>query len=371
MGEAQINTSDHDRHTRPELRALTGLRGVAATTVALAHFRQAFPNDDGILMWHNAVDLFFCLSGFTLSYVYSRGQFRFSSYLTARIARIYPLYFFTLVIAAAAWVLPGMVNPTTYPARSASADFLLQLLMLNCWPIIGSGVHWNPAAWSISIEWFCYVLLFPLLLFQRTPRSAPIRLSCMIVLPAVSYYLFVNYFDPSLFNPELHIAKSQLSYWVNLCRGIFGFTAGWIVFASYEERDGIHAFCTKFSTLIWSGIVLTLFLRYRGLVNQEALVFFFPFAVLAATNPNSVTSRLLGSKLLHFLGVISYSIYMVHIVVIVLFAGAFHAIDTWQMTFFALATVLFVSIGSYFGIEVPARNAIRGIRRMGTAPVIP
>ena len=371
MVETQISQGGHDHHSRPELRALTGLRGVAATTVALAHFQQAFPKDDGILMWHNAVDLFFCLSGFTLSYVYGRRKFQFLSYLTARIARIYPLYFATLIIAGAAWVLPGLVNPTTYPARSALTDFLLQTVMLNCWPIIGSGVHWNPTAWSISIEWFCYVLLFPLLLFQKAPQSAPIRLSCMIVLQAISYYLFVSYFDPSLFNAELHVPKSQLSYWVNLCRGIFGFTAGWIVFASFDKRDGVYAFCTKFSTLIWSGIVLALVLRYCGLVNQQALVFFFPFVVLAATCPDSVTSRLLGSKLLHFLGVISYSIYMMHIVVIVLFVGAFHVLDTWQMSIFALGTVFFVSIGTYFTIEVPARNAIRSVRRMRPAPIIP
>ena len=369
--ETQISQGGHNHHSRPELRALTGLRGVAATIVALAHFKQAFPNDDHIMMWNNAVDLFFCLSGFTLSYVYSRGEFRFSSYLTARIARIYPLYFFTLIIAGAAWVLPGMVNPTTYPARSALTDFLLQTLMLNCWPVIGSGVHWNPTAWSISIEWFCYVLLFPLLLFQKAPQSAPIRLSCMIVLPALSYYLFVSYFDASLFDTELHVPRSQLSYWVNLCRGIFGFTAGWIVFASFEKRDGLYAFCTKFSTLIWSGVVFTLFLSYCGIINPQALVFFFPLMVLAATCPDSVTSRLLGSKLLHFLGVISYSIYMMHIVVIVLFVGAIHTVDTWQTSIFALGTVFFASIGTYFAIEVPARNAIRGVRRIRPAPIVP
>ena len=371
MVETQISQGNHDHHSRPELSALTGLRGVAATTVALAHFQQAFPNDDGVLMWDSAVDLFFCLSGFTLSYVYSREEFRFSSYLTARIARIYPLYFLTLIIAGAAWVLPGSVNPTTYPARSALTDFLLQILMLNCWPVIGSGVHWNPAAWSISIEWFCYVLVFPLLLLQKAPQSAPIRLSCMIALSAVSYYLFVSHFDPSLFIPELHVPRTELSYWVNLCRGVFGFTAGWIAFASFEKRDGVYAFCTKFSTLIWSGIVLTVFLRYCGLVKPQALVFFFPFVVLAATCSDTITSRLLGSKLLHFLGVISYSIYMTHIIVIVLFVGAFHAVDTWQTSVFALGAIFFVSIGTYFAIEVPARNAIRGVRRMRPVPIIP
>lgn len=371
MVDRQFSQDALDHHSRPELRALTGLRGVAATTIAFAHFQQALPNDNGVLMWHNAVDLFFCLSGFTLSYVYSNGKFQFSSYLTARIARIYPLYFLTLIVAGAAWVLPGIVNPATYPARSALTDFLLQAVMLNCWPIIGSGVHWNPAAWSISIEWFCYILLFPLLLSRKAPQSAPIRLACMILLQASSYYLFVSYFDPSLFNAELHAPGSQLSYWVNWCRGVFGFAAGWIVFASFEKRDPIYAFCTKFSMLIWSGIFLAVVLRYFGLLNQQALVFFFPFVVLAATCPNSATSRLLGSKSLHFLGVISYSIYMMHIVIVVLFVGAFHTVDGWQAPFLALGIFL-VSIGTYFAIEVPARNAIRGVRRMRRpVPIIP
>ena len=89
--------------SRPELRALTGLRGVAALTVVLAHFRPLLPYDAQVFfLWQNAaVDLFFCLSGFTLSYVYSRERFRFSSYLTARIARVYTFYVLTLFAAGA------------------------------------------------------------------------------------------------------------------------------------------------------------------------------------------------------------------------------------------------------------------------------
>src|SRR4051812_47186828 len=60
------------------------------------------------------------------------------------------------------------------------------------------------------------------------------------------------------------------------------------------------------------------FLGYR-LINAQALVFLFPFVVLAATDPASATSRLLGSRALHFLGVISYSIYMVHSFVLIIF----------------------------------------------------
>lgn len=190
-------------------------------------------------MWHNAVDLFFCLSGFTLSYVYRRESFQFSSYLTARVARIYPLYLVTLVTAGAAIVWPLVINPTTYPTGNALSDFLLQGLMLNSWPVIGSGVHWNTPAWSISVEWFCYVLLFPLLLFQKRPRSTAIRLLCIVVLSALSYSLFVRYFDADMSIPQIYEPKSRWSEWIGLFRGVFGFAAGWIVFVCFEKRDGL------------------------------------------------------------------------------------------------------------------------------------
>lgn len=360
-GSGQIARGDQIRGLRPESRALTGLRGLAATIVALAHFQQLLPGyADAPFMWHNAVDLFFCLSGFTLSYVYGRDEFRFSGYLLARIARICPLYLLVLCVAAGAYVLPLMVNPVTYPASAAFSDLLLQLLMLNSWPVIGSGVHWSGTAWSISVEWFCYLLLFPFLLFQDAPSSASRKLLCIVVLAAASYSGFVHFFDGNLSAPELYVPKSQWSYWVNLLRGITSFTAGWIMFTSLERRDGIHEFCTKRSPLIWSGVILTIVLAYGGVVNSQALVFLFPFVVLAATNPTSVTSRLLESKVLHFLGVTSYSIYMTHFVIFIVFLRVFHA--PWSMLIYVLvlAMTFVISIGTYFLIEVPARNAIRG-----------
>lgn len=348
---------------RPELRALTGLRGVAATIVALAHFRPLLPYDiQAFLMWQDAaVDLFFCLSGFTLSYVYSRDRFQFSSYLTARVARIYPLYFVTMIAAAAVYVWPLSIDPMTYPASAAFSDFLLQALMLNAWPVVGTGVHWNYPAWSLSVEWFCYIVLFPLLLRLKTPRSENVTILYLAVLSAISFSMFMNYYDERLTNPEVYVAKSQWSYWVNLLRGVFGFTAGWVVFASFEKRDDLRAFSTRFSTQIWLIFASILFLCYCGLIHSQVLIFLFPFVVLAATDPGSVTSRLLGSKALHFLGVISYSIYMTHALVFILFIRAFPGFDRWPFSIYVLliVTTFLISTVAYFVIEAPARDAIR------------
>jgi peptidoglycan/LPS O-acetylase OafA/YrhL len=114
-----------------------------------------------------------------------------------------------------------------------------------------------------------------------------------------------------------------------------------------------------------------LLLRNRGLIDPQALIFLYPFVVLAATDPTRPTSRLLGSRVVHFFGVISYSIYMMHVIVCVLFIAAFQSLDPWPTRAFALATVFVVSVATYFLIEMPARNAIRGLQRMRRAPYVP
>ncbi|MGY3492310.1 MULTISPECIES: acyltransferase family protein [Bradyrhizobium] len=351
--------------SRPELRALTGLRGMAAICVALGHFQQLYLTN-APFMWDNAVDLFFCLSGFTLSYVYRPEDIRFSHYLTARIARIYPLYFVTLVIVGGAIVWPLQIDSTTYPVGHALSDFLLQVLMLNSWPLIGSGVHWNSPAWSVSVEWFCYVLLFPLLLFQKAPRSTAIRLLCIVLLSATAYSLFVRHFDSNLFIPMLYEPKSQWSYWVDLFRGVFSFTAGWIVFSCYDRRDALYTFCTKSSALLWSSVVLLIALAYCDRINSQALMLLYPFVVLAATDQTSVASRLLGSRPLHFLGLISYSIYMTHYVLFIGVVAVFGLPATWKLSIYPLVAgiCLAMFIGSYLVIERPARDAIRRPRCM-------
>lgn len=101
---------------------------------------------------------------------------------------------------------------------------------------------------------------------------------CLVALSIVSYSLFLNWYDERLTNSELYGARPW-SYWVTLC----GFTAGWIVFASFEKHDNLCAVSARFSTPIWLGFTTILALSYFGRINSQALLFLFPFMVLAAT----------------------------------------------------------------------------------------
>src|ERR1700735_4443904 len=99
---------------RRDIPALTGLRFLAAFSVALAHgadvtFRISAPSDifDFIKYWLSTaagigMPLFFVLSGFVIHYNYrtlirSKGVVGFVEFLWARFSRLYPLFVVFLI----------------------------------------------------------------------------------------------------------------------------------------------------------------------------------------------------------------------------------------------------------------------------------
>jgi peptidoglycan/LPS O-acetylase OafA/YrhL len=151
-----------------EISALTSLRGVAALTVLIFHVTPDFRS-------YLAVDLFFLLSGFVLTYVYREIELTRQSYfnfLKARLARIYPVHLMMLVV-----LLPML---DTRPDFSSGGLLSSLLLMQSPW----HSICWNYASWSISAEWHSY-LLFPILVINYRTRSNKILLVTLAVCAGV------------------------------------------------------------------------------------------------------------------------------------------------------------------------------------------
>ena len=99
----------------PELHALTGIRAFAAWWVVLLHLRptlfELFPRSKPFLQptldaGYLGVDLFFILSGFIISYQYatwfqSSSSHNYIRFLWRRVARIYPVHVFTIIVMLA------------------------------------------------------------------------------------------------------------------------------------------------------------------------------------------------------------------------------------------------------------------------------
>ena len=160
----------------PTIRALTGLRIVAALWVVLFHFRpliwDASPRlKDDLAPIFNAgaqgVDLFFILSGFVLTWNYldrmgptwsARASLHF---LWLRLSRVWPVYLVTMHLAAL-WIIftlhVGEV-PSPDVGQLTAVSYLRQLFMVQLWfaPFFDR-TSWDGPAWSISAEWLAYLL---------------------------------------------------------------------------------------------------------------------------------------------------------------------------------------------------------------------
>jgi peptidoglycan/LPS O-acetylase OafA/YrhL len=357
-----------------ELRALTGLRGIAALSVALGHYGIGDLTDIlKVFYWKNAaVDLFFCLSGFTLSVAYGAGSGQGLSpraYLGARIARIYPLFVISL---AGVILLRGSLQVLSPHQQDFEIrDFVQQILMINAWPVFGTGIHWNFPAWSVSVEFFCYLFVFPAAFHASRPMSAigwrP-RASLAVLLMATSLLLFLRYWGDG----ELILGLSRwpgtafppFRYFVPVMRGVLGMLAGWVVYFSYLSRDKFWHLATRWADLLVLAMLALLICGAFDILSNQWMLLIFPAIILGFSSDSSVSARLAASRPAHYLGVISYSIYLLHIpwrTAFCLATGMSASRLAHQPLAFLLliASLIIVSALSYRLVEMPFRRLVR------------
>ncbi len=201
------------------LANLTPLRGIAALLTVIFHVDLMIGGGGDMLLkfkdsmlinkCYLMVDFFFVLSGFIMCHVYG-GWFQnrvtgadFKRFTIARFARVYPLHVFTLAfIVAARLIFLGAGDVDSSPF--AAASYTWSSIPTNLLLIQSMNVHnwftWNNAAWSISTEWWMY-MLFPFLVvpFVRLPSWGRIA----VVLGCFAGYLSIMfYFLPLVTLPD-------------------------------------------------------------------------------------------------------------------------------------------------------------------------
>ena len=158
-------------HMTRQIHALTGLRGVAALWVVGFHIGPELvhavpwlaPIGPLLASGYLGVDLFFALSGYVLALRYgpewSAGATDVHTYLRRRIARIFPLHAAVLVTLTAGVVVARALDFERFAASGLwRADrWLPQLLLVHAWG--GQEPAWNVPSWSLSCEWLGYLAL--------------------------------------------------------------------------------------------------------------------------------------------------------------------------------------------------------------------
>jgi peptidoglycan/LPS O-acetylase OafA/YrhL len=339
---------------RQQIDGLTGLRGVAACWVMLMHFREVTPTqiwqfpvlDSVIANGAYGVDVFFVLSGFVISYAYEdwfSRRLQWSSvcrFLAYRFARIYPVHLVTFAVMNLLFVARALTSGTHgLPDRYDTLTVLSSLTLTHDW-IPGVQTP-NMPAWSVSAEWFAYIL-FPALCLVLVRSRWLIPLYAAAGLGLAFFQPFGNY-GPA------HVLS--------------GFLVG---MAAYQ---------------IWVGVDQISLARVTGPLIVVAIAFWasnpeppmavglvlFATLLVAAANPADYLGRLLSWRASVYLGEISYSLYMVHWPVRVMVrygldgAGLLPRIPPPGLVFLYVVATVVLAVASYHYVEIPGRAALRRI----------
>jgi peptidoglycan/LPS O-acetylase OafA/YrhL len=361
------------RHGHGRLDALTGVRAVAALWVVLYHFQDkllvlvpALRVGSPILSGgYLGVDLFFTLSGFILAYNYLERLGRqpslqtYGRFLWLRLARIWPVHFFALNVMLALVVgahLAGISLNSAESIRYGPGAYVENVTLTQVW--WRSGLSFNGPAWSVSAEWFVY-LLFPVaavaLVRSRSSWLSWTGAGLCYGLLEVRFGLLV------------HGGASATSG--ALSRVGLEFLAGCFLYRIWESarsrRSGPPMLCAAVVGLA-AGVWALDGPGYHGLL----LAPLFGLVVLGiALGADAPLLRPLARRRVVFWGEASYSLYMTHeivnmVVSKVLPAARFRTDDMVVrggvlLVYGALVTL--AAVGTYLWVERPARERLRKV----------
>lgn len=383
--------SAHTPRIPRTLKAMNGLRGPGALAIAFAHLAVA----TDLLAYHHltsalmVVDMFFVFSGIVIAHAYSeklRQPSAFPQYFLRRLGRIWPLQVATLtvlILYELGKLCAAMAFNVHFSSRPFAADGvnLVSAIPTNLLLIHSLGLHdretWNFPSWSLSVEFATYILFALLCLMRPMVRHA---FSVIAIVGALCILIF---FAP-------YQMRSTFDYGIFRC--IAGFLAGTLL---YEIATRWDLPKYPFPTFV-EFVAVGLFVGWLVLSAETPAVFAAPLIIclflMILICERGLISRFLSSKPFQILAELSFAIYMVHaIVLIVLLAGlheyahltgqplfqtianplagrpgaaaevqVFHAsgpIMGWTIALIFFSAVFVAAVASYQLIEVPGRVA--------------
>jgi peptidoglycan/LPS O-acetylase OafA/YrhL len=285
---------------RPDI---DGLRAIAILLVILYHF---FPSlvPSGFI----GVDIFFVISGYLISKnIFNnlkKNKFSFLDFYRRRIRRIFPSLIIVLIFSLVfsyALMLPNefelFVEHLFY-----SATFLYNFILINGFGYFEAETLTKPLLhlWSLSIEEQFY-LIWPVILFFLWKRKN------------TNYFLFLFFFL-SLFLFIFLSKNINNSFYLPYCR-FFELIAGSLIayYEIFKTKTNINRFKT-------TGIIGFLIILISVYVIDNNNFFFglvlLPVAgsslIIFSNKNNFINKNILSNKLLVFIGLISYPLYLWH-----------------------------------------------------------
>lgn len=306
MDQAMNTTNPDQTVSSRRLHHLDALRGVAALSVAVGHVLGIVPAFESWtpLLGRPAVTLFFLLSGYVLGKSLagsgSNPLVDFPCYCVRRIFRLYPAIFAALIIAALLakfYVIPSQVpNLSGWFAKSLTKATTIHGLHDYFGSFRLYYLRLDPPLWTIQIEFVCSFLL-PFLVW-------PMRWSSLLRWGVLVMLVVIRFTHPS---------------WLGLASYLFEFYLGYLAWTLSPQVTKIPTVAVKFliSLLLLGGLAWMWFQDRSG-VGWVSVAVIATFLALAGPCGWEGFKVVLNTRPLQFLGRISYSLYLIHLPILMI-----------------------------------------------------
>lgn len=312
--------------TKPHYDLLNGLRGVAALMVIWYHVFEgyAFAGSTVIESFNHgylAVDFFFILSGFVISYAYDDRwgkSLTMKNFFKRRLIRLHPMVIMGAVLGVITFCIQGGVqwDGTRITTSIIMLSLLCTMFFIPAMPgasydVRGNGEMFplNGPSWSLFFEYIGNILYA---LFIR--RLSDKTLAVLVALLGVGLTLFAIFDVSGYGNIGVGWSLGGVNFAGGLLRLLFPFCMGMLLARKFKpiKVKGAFWICTILLIVLFSVPFLkgTEPVCTNGIYEAFCIIVAFP--ILVWLGASGTTTDKNSTKVCKFLGDISYPLYVVH-----------------------------------------------------------
>lgn len=337
--------------TKSHYDLLDGFRGVAALMVMWYHVFEGYAFAGGTTIenfnhGYLAVDFFFILSGFVISYAYDdrwSKNFTMKEFFKRRLIRLHPMVIMGAVLGAITFCIQGSVqwDGTHIAISMIMLSLLCTILFIPAMPGVGYEVRGNGEmfplngpCWSLFFEYIGNILYA---LFIR--RLSTKALTVLVVLLGAGLATFAITDVSGYGNIGVGWTLDGINFVGGLLRMLFPFSMGMLLSRNFKPIKVRGAFW------ICTAILITLFsipylegsepICTNGIYEAFCIIVAFPILVWIGASGSTTDKS--STKVCKFLGDISYPLYVIHYPFMYLFYAwliknqLFTFNQTWQV----------------------------------------
>ena len=340
---------------------IDGLRGISILLVVLYHA--------GINLFHSGfvgVDIFFVISGYLITSLILKQDFDFNKFFEGRVRRLLPGLLVMLIITSP--IIFFISNDQKYLTNLSYSIYSIIFFFSNFYFHTKSGYfneesQINPFlhTWSLSIEWQFY-LIFPFIfyfLLKTFGRNLIIIFFVIILVNLILIQIGGNlkttypYVEDDFFYFRESVYFNFFSPLSRVWEFLIGSVCSLIVFYKKEIKSNNFLLLLGYFFILVSIFIIDELNFYPNIFT--VLPTFGTALVILYENKYSLFYKIISSNPFVFFGKISYSLYLWHFPIIVIYKLIFFEFNYLSLIFVLILSTL-ISYISWIYVEKPFRD---------------